>query len=249
MLVREYMKVNPIAVSPKTTCSNAFRLMQEKEIDKLPVVAGQGQLVGIVTQKDLLYALPSSAALLSILEIDGLFGEMTVARVMTRRVISVSEDCPLEEAARILVDNKIGILPVMRGPSLVGMIAKDDIFRKMMEALGGQVEGLRITMRLHEDTGELGAITDGIVHLGGTLISLSTHWGGDACHRTVTLKVQGIDAQELILFVEKNIGVEVIDHRQSQIEYQSQRVLLPETKDAFPIPDLDPEFSLSTDSI
>jgi acetoin utilization protein AcuB len=220
MLIREYMRIHPITISPKTTCSDAFRLMQEKDIYKLPVVSDEGDLAGIVTEKDLLYVLPSSAALLSISEIDSLFGKTTVARVMTRRVISVSEDCPLEEAARILVDNKIGSLPVMRSHSVVGMITKADIFRAMMEAHGGRASGLRITIRLYEDTGELGAITDGIVNLGGNLIYLSTFWGGDPFHQTVTLKVQGIDPEELLAFLENNIGVQVIDHRPSATEYQ-----------------------------
>jgi acetoin utilization protein AcuB len=238
VLVCEYMRANPITVSPGTTCSDAFRLMLEKDIYKLPVVAENGDLAGFVTEKDLLYALPSSAALLSLSEIDSLFGKMTVARVMTRRVVSVSEDFPLEEAARILVDNKIGSLPVMRSHRLVGMITKMDIFRVMMKALGGRVEGLRITIRLHEDTGELGAITDGIVQLGGALIHLSTFWG-DAFHQTVTLKVQGIDPQELISFLEKNIGVEVIDYHESGAEYQPHLVSPPENKEAFRIRDLD----------
>ena len=107
MLVHEYMRANPIPVSPESTCSDAFRLMLEKDIEKLPVVSEEGDLVGIVTKEDLLCALPSSAALLSVSEIDHLFGTIVVARVMTRRVISVSEDCPLEDAARILVDNRI----------------------------------------------------------------------------------------------------------------------------------------------
>jgi acetoin utilization protein AcuB len=211
--------------------------MLEKNMYKLPVVAEEGDLAGIVTKKDLLYVLPSSAALLSVSEIDDLFGKRTIARVMTRRVISVSEDCPLEEAARILVDHKIGSLPVMRGHLLVGMITKRDIFRVMMEALGGRVEGPRITIRLHEDTGELGAITDRIVQLGGALIHLSTFWG-DAFHQTVTLKVQGIDPQELISFLEKNIGVEVIDYHESGPEYQPQFVSSPGNKEAFRIRDL-----------
>lgn len=248
MLVYEYMKSNPMTVSPKTTCADAFRLMQEKEMDKLPVLADEGALVGIVTQKDLLSALPSSAALLSLSEIDGLFGEMTVARVMTRRVIWVSEDCPLEKAARILVDNKIGGLPVMRGHRFVGMLTKADIFRAMMEALGGQIEGLRITIRLHEDAGELGAITDAIVHSGGRLVSLSTFWGGDSFRRTVTLKVQGIDSQELISFLERNIGVEVIDYHESGVEYQSQLVSSPGNKEALPLRDLRAERLELTDS-
>lgn len=248
MLVREYMRVNPIPVSPETTCSDAFRLMQEKEIDKLPVLAVDGDLVGIVTQKDLLYALPSSAALLSISEIDGLFGEMTVAKVMTRRVISVSEDCPLEEAARIVVDNKIGSLPVMRGQRLVGMITKDDIFHAMMEALGGQAEGLRIMIRLHEDTGELGAITDGIVHSGGNLLFLTTFWGSNAFHQTVTLKVQGVDLEELLSLLEKDVGVQVIDHRPSHTEYRPEAVLPSVHAEAVTIQDLDVELLQLMDS-
>jgi acetoin utilization protein AcuB len=242
------MKVNLIPVSPTTTCSDAFRLMQEKEIDKLPVLTEEGHLVGIVTQKDLLYALPSSAALLSISEIDDLFGEMTVARVMTRRIISVSEDCPLEEAARILVDNKIGSLPVLRSHCLVGMITRADVFRAMMEALGGRANGLRITIRLHTDTGELGAITDGIVHLGGKLIGLSTFWGGDPFHQTVTLKVQGVDPEELLSLLEKDIGVQVIDHRPSGTENGPEPVLPSVHAGALPIQDLDAELLQLMDS-
>lgn len=221
MLVHEYMKANPTIVFPATTCSDAFRLMQEKDTHKLPVVAEEGDLVGMVTQKDLLYALPSSAALLSILEIDSLFGNMTVARVMTRRVISVSEECPLEDAARIMSDNSIGSLPVMRRHQLVGMITRSDIFRAMMEALGGRVSGLRVRIRLHEDRGELGAITDGIVRLGGKLISLSTCWNEDLFHQTVILKTQGIELEDLLALLEKDIGVQVTDYRQRDTEYQT----------------------------
>jgi acetoin utilization protein AcuB len=221
--------------------------MLEKDIYTLPVVTEKGNLAGIVTKKDLLYALPSSAALLSVSEIDSLFGKMTVERVMTRRVIWTSEDCPLEEAARILVDNKIGSLPVMRDHRLVGIITATDILSAMMEVLGGRAEGLRITIRLHEDTGELGAITDGILQLGGALIHLSTFWG-DAFHGTVTLKVQGIDPQELISFLEKNIGVEVIDYHKSGAEYQFQFVSPPENKEVLLIRNLEAELIRFTDS-
>jgi acetoin utilization protein AcuB len=248
VLVYEYMKLNPMTVFPKTTCSDAFRVMLEQGIEKLPVVSEEGVLVGIVTKKDLLCALPSSAALLSVSEIDNLFGTIAVARVMTRRVISVSVDCPLEEAARILVDNKIGSLPVRHGQRLVGMITKTDVFRAMMGALGGRANGLRITIRLHTDTGELGAITDGIVHLGGRLICLSTFWGGDPFHQTITLKVQGVDQEELLLLLEKDIGVQVIDHRPSGNENGPEAVLPAVNPVAFPIRDLDAELLQLMDS-
>lgn len=234
MLVYEYMKVNPITVYPETTCSDAFHLMLEKEIEKLPVVTEAGDVAGIVTKHDLLCALPSSAALLSLSEMDSLFGGIPVAKVMTRNLISITEDCPLEEAARILVDNEIGSLPVMRGQRVVGMITKADVFRAMMEALGGRAGGLRITIRLHEDTGELGAITDGILNLGGKLVSLSTFWGGDPFRQTVTLKVQGVDLQEFVSLLEKDIGVQVIDHRPSRIKYQPELTSLLAQAATFP---------------
>jgi acetoin utilization protein AcuB len=242
------MRVNPITVSPETTCSDTFRLMLEKDIYKMPVIAEEGDLAGIVTKRDLLYVLPSSAALLSLSEIDSLFGTIAVARVMTRRVISVLEDCPLEEAARILVDNKIGSLPVMRSHRFVGMITKADLFRAMMEALGGRANGLRITIRLHTDTGELGSITDGIVHLGGKLICLSTFWGGDPFHQTVTLKVQEVDPEELLSLLEKDIGVQVIDHRPSGAENGPEQVLPSVHAEAFPLQDLDAELLQLMDS-
>jgi acetoin utilization protein AcuB len=242
MLVREYMRANPVTISPKTTCSDAFRLMHEKDIYKLPVLAEEGDLTGIVTKKDLLYGLPSSAALLSISEIDSLLGDMTVGRVMTRRLILVSEDCPLEEAARMMADSQVGSLPVTRGNRLVGIITKNDIFRAMVEALGGRAQGLRITIRLHTDTGELGAITDGIVRLRGKLISLSTFWGGDPFRQTVTLKVQGVDAEELLSLLEKDIGVQVIDCCQSSTENQPEAVSSGLDAAAFPIQNLHAEF-------
>ena len=243
MLVREYMRVNPVTISPKTTCSDAFRLMHEKDIYKLPVAAEEGDLTGIVTKKDLLYALPSSAALLSLFEIDSLFGNMKVDRVMTRRVILVSEDCPLEEAARIMADSKVGSLPVTRGDRLVGIITKNDIFHAMLEALGGLAQGLRITIRLHTDTGELGAITDGIVRLGGKLISLSTFWGGDPFRQTVMLKVRGVDPEELMSLLEKDIGVQVIDCCQSSTENQPAFVSSGLPTEVFPIRKLHAEFT------
>jgi acetoin utilization protein AcuB len=237
VLVHEFMRANPITVSPKTLCSDAFRLMHDKDIFTLPVITEQGDLVGILAKKDLYYALPSSIALLSVLEVDNLFGEMTVAKVMTRRVILISEDCPLEEAARILVDNKIGSLPVVRGHRLIGIITKADLLRAMMGALGGRAKGLRITIRLQEDTGELGAITDGILHLGGKLSFLSTVWGDDLLNQAVTLKVDGVGREELISLLEQSIGVQVIDYLS---DYKSEVVFAPGYMEASSLQDPEP---------
>lgn len=218
MQVHECMTVNPITISPKTTYAQASRLLRLKELHALPVIDKKGELVGIITEKNLLDISP--VAVLGVHTISDFLSVIKVEEAMTKRVITVQEDYPLEEAARILIDHKIGSLPVMRGDQLVGVITEADIFRAMTEALGGRSEGLRITIHLTEDNGELGAITDGIIKLGGKLVSLATYWGDKSFERVITLKVQGVDREELLIMLEWNIGVQVMDCCESGVGSQ-----------------------------
>lgn len=98
----------------------------------------KGKLVGIVLERDLLYASPSPATSLSVYELNYLVAKITIGELMTKSVITVDDDCPLEEAARIMVDNHISGLPVMRGEALVGMITESDLFRVFLEMLGAR---------------------------------------------------------------------------------------------------------------
>lgn len=246
MQVHECMMVNPTTISPKTKYAEAFRLLHVKKLHALPVVDREGQLVGIVTERDLLDISP--VAVLGVHTISDLLGAMVIEEAMTRRVITVPEDYPLEEAARMLIDNKIGSLPVMRGDQLVGMITESDIFQAMTDALGGRSEGVRITLRLSEDKGELGAITDGILQLGGKLVSLSTYWGDNPFKRIITLKVQGVDREELLMMLEWTIGVQVIDVCDSRAESQPGETSPATDTGVFPTQNLDAKIPWLLDS-
>ena len=237
MQVHECMKIDPITLSPKTTYTQASRLLRLKKLHALPVVDKEGQLVGIVTERDLLDISP--VAVLGVHTISDLLSSLRVEEAMTRQVITVQEDDPLEDAARILVDNKISSLPVMRGDQLVGMVTDLDILRTMMDAFGGRSQGLRITIRLREDNGQLGAITDGIIKLGGKLISLLTFWGDDPFKQVITLKVQEIDREELLMLLEWTIGVQVIDCCESSAESQPGATSSATNAGVFPIQNLD----------
>ena len=116
MLVRDRMTLNPVTITPDVSVTDALRLMSEKKIRRLPVIDGQGNLVGIVSDRDLLLASPSPATSLAIWEIHELLAKLTVEKMMTREVITVSEDTPLEEAARVMADGRIGGLPVLTVP-------------------------------------------------------------------------------------------------------------------------------------
>lgn len=246
MQVHECMMVNPITISPKTTYAAASRLLLVKKLHALPVTDKEGQLVGIITEKDLLDISP--VAVLGVHTISDLLSAIAVEEAMTRRVITVPEDYPLEDAACILIDHKIGCLPVMRGDQLIGIITESDIFRAMTDALGGRSEGLRITIRLLEDKGELGAITDGIVQLGGKLTSLSTYWGDNPLKRIVTLKVQGADREELLMMLERTIGVQVIDFCDSRAEAQPRETAPATNAEVFPSQNLDAKIPWLLDS-
>ena len=246
MQVHECMMVNPVTISPKTKYAEALRLLRLKKLAALPVIGKEGQLVGIVTEKDLLDVSP--IAVLGAHTISHLLSAIAVEEAMTRRVITVQEDCPLEEAARILVEYKVGSLPVMRGDQLVGMVTEIDILRTMMDALGGRSNGLRITIRLLEDKGELSAITDGVVQLGGKLVSLCTYWGDNPFKRVITLKVQGVNREELLMMLEWTIGVQVIEICESRAEAESSVTSPATNTEVFPHQNLDAEIPWLLDS-
>ena len=246
MQVHECMTVNPITISPKTTYAQASRLLRLKKLHALPVVDKEGELVGIITEKNLLDISP--VAVLGVHTISDFLSAIKVEEAMTTRVITVQEDYPLEEAARILIDHRIGSLPVMRGDQLVGVITESDIFLAMTEALGARSQGLRIAIRLLEDQGELGAITDGIIQLGGKLISLTTYWGDNPFKRMITLKVQGIDREEALMMLESSIGVQVIDCCESLMESQPDAAALDSNTEVFPIQNLDVKMPWLLDS-
>lgn len=135
MLVYEAMSHNPITIAQDTPIQQAIMVMRDEKVRRLPVLNEKNELVGIVSEKDLLYASPSPASSLDIYELHYLITKITVREVMTRDAITVSEHTPLEEAARIMVENKIGGLPVIRAGKLVGIVTESDLFKVFIEML------------------------------------------------------------------------------------------------------------------
>jgi len=212
MLVYERMSRHPITVNVDVPIDEALHLMRDSKVRRLPVVDKQGKLVGIVSEKDLLYASPSPVTSLSIHEIHYLVSKIKVADVMTKDVITVGEYTPLEEAARIMVDHKIGGLPVVRNGTLVGIITETDLFKIFIELLGAREEGVRLTMLIPERPGTLAAITRNIAEMGGNIVSLSTFLGEDPTNRLIAIKVAGVAQEELVRNMTA-LGMEIVDAR------------------------------------
>ncbi len=213
MLIGEFMTKEPITVTTDTGVYEALDLMRKNRIRRLPVLDRKGKLVGIVSEKDLLYASPSPATSLSIYELRYLLSKLKVSQVMSSPVITVRENGTLEEASRIMVDNKVGGLPVTRGDQVVGIITETDIFKIFLVMLGARQPGIRITIRVPDVKGELQAVTGAIATAGGNIVSLGTITGKIPGVARILVKVQGV-GQETLEKTLQGIGAEIEDVRE-----------------------------------
>jgi acetoin utilization protein AcuB len=136
MRVCDIMTPKPICVAPETQMLDARRRMTEERIRHL-VVVEDGRVVGIVTDRDIRLNMPSPATSLSVWEINYLLTRLTVGEVMSRAVILVDPDRLVAEAAGIMIDHKIGALPVVDDGRLVGIVTETDFVRLAARQDGG----------------------------------------------------------------------------------------------------------------
>jgi acetoin utilization protein AcuB len=215
MFVRSYMTNDPVTVSPDDNFPQAMSVIRKRNIRHIPVL-DKGCLVGIVVEKDLVSTQPSPATTLSLYEIYSLLETIRVRQIMSRPVITVEGDCPVEEAARIMVENRISCLPVMDGDQLVGIITETDVFKVLMEVLGGREGDVRFTLRLPERVGELANIASRIASQGGNIIAVTTSSVLADGRREMIVKVTGADRETLTRQIEA-CQVEILDIRPSAL--------------------------------
>jgi acetoin utilization protein AcuB len=197
MLIKERMSRPVITTHPDTPIMDALNLMQQEQIRRLPVVDKRGRMVGIVAKEDLLHAAPSDVSSLSVWEMNYMVSKITVDRVMTKDVTTIDEDTPLEEAARIMADNKVGGLPVMHDGKIVGMITETDLFKIFLEMLGGREHGIRLSVMVPNVIGELAKLTQAVFDICGNIISLGTFLGESSDTREIVIKVEDVDEEAL----------------------------------------------------
>ena len=128
MIVRDVMTTQPITVDPQTPILDARQRMADRRIRHL-IVTEAARVVGIITDRDIRLNLPSPATSLSVWEVNYLLARLTVGEVMTRSVIVIDSERAIAEAARIMVEHKIGALPVVDGGRLVGIVTESDFVR------------------------------------------------------------------------------------------------------------------------
>ena len=209
MLVKDRMTPDPVTITTDTSLKEALDLVRSKPFRHLPVLDENDRLVGIVTEKSLVYASPTPTTTLSVFEVDYILARTKVGQVIQGSVITVAPDLPVEEAARVMIDQRIGCLPVVEDEKLVGIISDTDIFRVFAEGLGGGHPSLRITVVVPEEVGSLARVTNRVAALGGNIHSLGMFWGEKPHDRVVAFRLEGVDRETAVQALEAD-GIQVV---------------------------------------
>jgi acetoin utilization protein AcuB len=191
MFVGERMSQPVISVTPETPVHDALALFKKEGIRRAPVMKN-GKLLGIISERDLLNASPSPVTSLSVWEMHYLMSKVTVKNVMTKKVKTIDVNTPIEEAARVMADSKIGGMPVTRNGKIVGMITETNLFRIFLELMGARTKALRVTALVDEKPGQLAQVTKAIAEAGGNFLSFGMFAGPDTSTRIITFKVDGM---------------------------------------------------------
>ncbi|MBW2491260.1 MAG: CBS domain-containing protein [Deltaproteobacteria bacterium] len=153
MYVGRIMHTRLVTVSPDTSLRKAKEIIEEKKINHLLVVNKNGDLVGIVSDRDVKQSWASPATALSVHELNYLLSQLTVANIMVKKIITISPGTTIERAAYIMQENRINSLPVIDSEKLVGIITSSDVMGVLLHAIGFGEESARFTVLVEDRIG------------------------------------------------------------------------------------------------
>ncbi|MGI6467003.1 MAG: CBS domain-containing protein [Sphaerochaetaceae bacterium] len=214
MIIGRRMTLNPVTATPDMSVAEASALMKRERVHRLPVLDKERKLVGIITEKDILYASPSPVSTLSIHEMAYLLSELLVKKLMTKDVVTITKNTTVEEAARLMVDQDLSSLPVLdEGGKLIGIVSKSDLFKILLELFGARHWGVRISFLVEDRPGTIATITSLLAENEVDIISFGTFMGTDSSNAVCTIKMQGIDKSKAVDLI-KPFVMEVLDVRE-----------------------------------
>jgi len=191
MFVSDWMTRKVFTVSPEDSIAGAAKLTKEKRIRHLPVVHGE-KLKGILSDRDIKEYVPSKATSLDVYELHYLLAKTKVKEIMKTQVYATTPDTPIEEAAMLMHDKKIGCLPVIENHKLVGIISDRDIFQVLVDITGVRHGGHRISVTVEDRGGSVREVADIIRKYGFSLQSVLTSYERvSPGYRNVVIRAKG----------------------------------------------------------
>lgn len=213
MIIKDVMTKDPVCVEESTPITEAKQIMVKNNFGKLPVLNSSKKLVGIITKNDIAKVSPSDATTLDMYEISYLLSKLNCGKCMTKKVFTVSEKEVVEEAAKIMIDNEIGCVPVVENDVVVGIVTESDLFQLFTNIFGARHNGVRANFYMQDKPGEFATFAAKVAEAKGNVITIVTRESEKEGTRRVTVKVTdvSIDAMKSILSA---INAEIIDIRE-----------------------------------
>jgi acetoin utilization protein AcuB len=215
MLVEDYMTRHPLMARPTMPIVEAQRFMGKNNIRHLPIVGDGKRLLGLVTRQTLLVD-PGRLGSLDLWDITRTLTKLKVKDVMIKAkdVVSIDQDATLEQAARLMVEHKIGCLPVLEDEIVIGIITETDLLAHLMEMMAARQPGVRVTLRQPNVRGELAKLVGVIAAQGWGIRAL----GGaphpkDPNEWVVVVKLREMPREQVVAALGTIEGQEIVDVR------------------------------------
>ena len=196
MLVEQVMQTGVVTITPKTSLPEALELVRQRGIRHLPVVEN-GALVGIVSDRDLKRAMASSATTLGRHELQYLLDRLTAAEIMTSAVITTGRMLPIEDAARLMVKEKISALPVTEAGCLIGIVTETDVLDLFVRGMGAGEPSSRIEVRVPKDGPGLAELVHAVEEAHVEIASIMT-LSDRSDHKDIVVRVRSMDPRAAI---------------------------------------------------
>jgi CBS-domain-containing membrane protein len=209
MKVKDRMSVNVRTVGLETNINEAFSMMKENNIRRLPVVE-KGKLMGIITLSDLNQAAPSTATTLSIHELNYLLAKTTIKDILPKKqqVITIGPDNYIETAAKVMRKYRVSGLPVIENNQLVGIVTETDIFDALIDILGVKKTHSRIDLYTSDRPGTVAAITGMIANKGKNILNTVVYFDEKRDQYKMIVRIEELDNEDIVKELKK-CGYEV----------------------------------------
>jgi len=213
MLIKDWMATTILTVDANTSVMRAGRTMKDNNIRRLPVVS-QGKLAGIITDRDLKEASPSSKTEMDLHEMYYLLSEMKVKDVMTKNPICLKLDDTLEKAAVVMLNEKIsGLLIVDDSENLVGLLSESDVLRGFIHATGIKDGAYQFVMDMSDAGGSVSRLIDVLRENKARVLSILTSFeDAPAGSKRVSVRIMpdGGDVASLVKELESMKGYTIV---------------------------------------
>jgi acetoin utilization protein AcuB len=203
--MRERIQKNPVTIGPEASFSDVRHIIHDKGIRHLPVVDKNKRILGIVTDRDIRNAAPSEATTLSIHELNYLLPKLRVTEFMTpkNKLITITPDTLVEEAVQLMLDNKIGCLPIVEEGKLYGLFTETDALDLLGDVFGFKQKGTRLTIALEDKPGALIKALEVFKKYNVNIITITTPSFKVEGKRVAAIRIKTENYKEIVQDLEK----------------------------------------------